>query len=262
MKKLTPLLLLFVTISSFSQRPFGPSDLPVSENMFYLELLGGGILPDMKFAGTPFDADLSEPALRRSGGIAFRFQPSKVFSYSALISYREQGIVIPKRNETSLNANYLNLFFPVEFDLNLRKVKKKAGPVLVLFAGPYAAYFLGGNVKDLKSNFPLKNNDINQWDAGLEAGTGIRIPTFSLQSRSNLNLKASYYYGFINSFPPVFPDYNDGQLEQLLLSKTGNRVNSGYRFTLSYEISLNRQKIDTFTAGGDGKKTYKRFLIF
>lgn len=262
MKKLLPILLLLFTLQSFSKRPFGPSDVPVGKNIFYIELMGGGILPEMIFSGTPYDAYISDPALRRTGGIALRFQNSKVLSYSALISYREQGVTFPEKNETSLNANYLNLFIPVEFDLNFLSEKKKAGPAVVFFAGPYAAYYLGGNVKDLNYDFPLTKNEMNRWDIGVEAGVGIRIPTFSLQGRSNLNLKVSYYYGLNNSFPAVFPDYNNEQLEQLLLSGTGSRINRGLRLTISYEISLNRQKMNTFTAGGDGKKTYKRFLIF
>lgn len=262
MKLLLCVAIMLSTAGLKAQNPFGPSKSSGDDHLFYIELLGGAIWPNMVFTDTPYDKELKGKLIRQNSGIALRYEKIGRFSVGALFTYREQGVYFPKKNEKILKTNYVNLFVPVEKDFHLSRLDKKVGPSIVFFAGPYVAYFLGGSSEDMQHDFKLSTTEINQLDAGAEAGLGFRLPTFSIENRSNLNLKFSYYYGMVNAFPSVIPDVPDDRLNSLLLSKTGTRINRGFRLTLSYEIALKRHKIETFTAGGDGKKTYKRFVLF
>lgn len=254
------LVLISVAVSAKKNAPFGPTVQQYENNVFYLELLGGGIMPSMKFEGTNFDNYQSGRFTGQTEGIGFRIQSTKSFSYGALISYRAQGLSVPDQNKYLLNTNYLNLFVPLEFGVHLIQSKRKASPVLLGFAGPYAAYFLNGNAEAGGEEYPITSAEISQWDAGIEVGLGLRIPTFSLQGKSDLNLKVSYYYGLMNTYPNFDAAYPEENLDILLLSKTGSRFNRGIRFTFSYALSFGKGTPQTFTAGGDGKKTYRRFL--
>ena len=262
MKLLPLVILLILAYASNAQkhRPFGPTEQASEKNVFYLELLGGGIFPGMKFNGTPFDSYRSERFTGQTEGMGFRIQATTFVSYGALISYRSQGVSFPEQQNYLMHANYMNLFVPVEFGVRVGKSKRKARPKVLAFAGPYAAYLLKGDVERGKNEYALSTDEINQWDAGIEGGIGLRIPTFSLQGKSDLNFKVSYYYGLLNTYPEFGANYPEENLDQLLLSKTGSRVNQGLRFTISYAISFGGNKPESFTAGGDGKKTYKRFL--
>lgn len=254
------LLILSTVVSAQKHRPFGPTAQQYEKNVFFLELMGGGILPSMKFDGTNFDNYQTGRFTGQTEGIGFRIQNTKYFSYGALFSYRAQGLSIPEQDNYLMHTNNLNLYVPAELNLRLIESNQKASPVVLAFAGPYVAYFLNGNAEVGKTDYPITTDEMAQWDAGVEAGVGLRIPTFSVQGKSDLNLKVSYYYGLLNTYPEIGADYPDENLDLLLLSKKGNRYNCGIRFTFSYAISFGSGKPTTFTAGGDGKKTYKRFL--
>ncbi|MBN2806173.1 MAG: outer membrane beta-barrel protein [Prolixibacteraceae bacterium] len=262
MKILLCCLLLLFSSYIKAQHPFGPSEGGKPEHAVYIELLGGAIWPLMSFNDTQFDNEVHQLFIRQNSGMAVRFEKKGVLSVGALVSYREQGVMFPDRSKLLLKSNYLNFYMPIEKDWCLSRLRKNSGPSIVFFAGPYAAYFLGGSVKDQQHDLTLSSEQINQWDVGAEAGLGFRIPTFSIEKRSNLYLKFSYYYGFMNTHPVDIPDYSDDQLNSYLLSKTGTRLNQGFRLTLSYEIALGKHNIQTFSAGGDGKRTYKKFIVF
>jgi hypothetical protein len=262
MKILLCCLLLLFSLNIKAQHPFGPSGEGNLNHASYLGIHGGAILPFMSFNNTPFDQVVIGRMIRQNSGLSFRYEKISLFSIGVLLTYREQGVQIKDLNQLALKANYLNVFVPIEKEIKLSRLRKTAGPSVILFAGPYAAYFLYGNAKDKQHEMKLTTQTINLWDAGAEAGLGFRIPTFSMEKRSNLNLKVSYYYGLINSLPATLPDVTDEQFNTLLLSETGTRFNQGIRLTLSYEIALGKHNIQTFTAGGDGKNTYKKFIVF
>lgn len=254
------LLILCIVANAQKKKPFGPSEHISEKNVFYLELLGGGILPTMKYEGTNYDTYKSDRFTAQTEGIGFRIQSTKMFSYGALISYRSQGVSFPDQNKYLLHTNYLNAFVPVEVGWPLSKSKRKATPMVLAFAGPYAAYFLNGNTDINGNESPITLSEIAQWDAGVEAGIGLRIPTFSVQGKSDLGLKVSYYYGLVNSFPETVDNIPSENLDSHLLSGTGSRFNRGIRLTISYSMSFGSKNPQTFTAGGNGKSTYKRFL--
>ncbi|MDA3930177.1 MAG: hypothetical protein PF541_14605, partial [Prolixibacteraceae bacterium] len=160
-----------------------------------------------------------------------------------------------------LNLKNLNLFIPIEFDYNVFKLKSKGRPMLVVFAGPYVANNIGGEIIRLENKVPITINEVAKWDYGIEGGLGFRIPTFSADGGGNLSLKASYYLGLKNTLPKSISGYNDLEMNQYMLTTTGKRMNRGIRISIGYEFSLEKKKRTTFTAGGDGKRTYKRYVI-
>ncbi|MFA9389137.1 MAG: hypothetical protein ACERKD_04995 [Prolixibacteraceae bacterium] len=260
MRKLFLMSLLLLSIGGLAKGPFGPSVVPFKKNVIYLEIMGGGILRSMDYQNSSFDNYKPGLAIGQTEGLGIRIQNSKMFSYSALISYREQGVSFPELNNYALDANYLNLFVPLEIGIRLFKPKKKASPRIIGFAGPYIATLLKGSLTSGSENYALTSTDIQQYDAGVEGGIGIRIPIFSIQGKSDLNFKVAYSYGLMNTFVKGENPHDPQLMDLSLLSNSGNRWNRGIRISISYDMSFSTKKLDTFVAGGDGKRTYKRFL--
>ena len=260
MKALIVILLFFVSINLFAQSPFGVSKEHLEKKLFYVELMGGTVLPDIKFSGTSFSDAKSSRYFDKTGGVSFRFENKRFFSITAQLSYCGLGGYFPDNDDFKLKANYLNLFIPVELGCRMFSKKKKNGPCMILFAGPYGAKQIGGHISSNTLDIELTDNDISNWDYGAEGGIGLRIPTYSLNGHSNLTLKASYYRGFANTFPETI-DYDSEQMTERMLSETGERYQCGFKLSLSYGFSLEKRQVSTFTAGGDGKKTYKKFLV-
>ena len=128
------------------------------------------------------------------------------------------------------------------------------------FSGPYVGYNVSGSMASGNNTIELSKDELSEIDYGAELGIGFRIPTFSMDGRSNLNIKASYFRGFANSFPADLSKYSAEEMSSYYLSSQGSRVNQGFKLTLSYDLSMEKKKVTTFTAGGDGKRTYKRFV--
>lgn len=260
MKFLLFFLLFYIGNFAFGAGPFGPSGQSNSRNIFYIELMGGGILPDMTYSGTPFDNFKTKPELTHTEGIGMRFQSTKAFSIGLMFSYANQGVMIPEAGNYALNTGSLNLNIPFEYGLALGKSKRKANPVFLLFVGPYASKALKSSLSIGKET--IQNDLINPYpyDFGAELGMGIRIPTFSVQGKSDLSIKVAYDKGFINNFPDGIAELTELEQEKMLLVPFGQRTNKGIKVTLTYAFSLQAPSNNSFVAGGDGKKTYKRFL--
>lgn len=239
-----------------AQSPFVLSKQKFNEQACFFELSGSLILPKVGFVGTEFDCNSSKNDFRNGFGVAVRWQFDKQWSLAANVSYRETGVFFPNNNNYRLMSKNINVFVPFDFDIYIKAKPRVKPPQFVLFVGPYFSYgFNGEVVSDLiQQNLSAKNT--SPFDVGIEAGAGMRIPTFSFTHRSFIIIKASYFYGFTNTFPKerVFDDF-------LMLSKTGKRYNNGIRITLAYELSMLKKEMSSFTAGGDGKKTYKRILV-
>lgn len=254
-------LAFFIVQISFSQSPFGASTPQFGRNLFYIDLTGGLVIPSMTFSDTPYDQIESEQFNGKTYGASFRIQFRKELSFSSQFSYRELGSNFLKNGNYRIRANYLNLFTPLEYDLFLTPKPKSYLPNLLFFVGPYFAYNIGGSIKtDLVNVVDLSVNEIAQLDYGLEGGVGFRIPTFSLTGKSHLNIKASYFRGLANTFPFELT-YDTEKANNLMLSDQGIRANQGIRLAISYEFSLAKKEMTTFTAGGDGKKTYRKFIV-
>jgi len=255
-RSITIFLILFSSIFLMAQSPFGVSKQPFTGQTCYFELNGSAMLPKVGFSGTGFDNTISENIFRKAFGMAIRWQYERNWSLAGNVTYRETGAYFPSNNNFRLKSNDINLYIPVEFDLYIKAKPRMKPPQFVFFAGPYFSYNIGGEIISDLLQQDLSEQNISPYDAGVEAGVGMRIPTFSFSHRSFINIKASYFYGLLNTFPNERVAY-----EQLMLSKAGKRFNHGIRITLAYEMSVLKKELSSFTAGGDGKRTYKRILV-
>lgn len=260
MKQLLFILLIIVTFEAQAQSPFGISKEPAKKNLFFFELMGGAVLPSMKYTGTSFDTYQNRWYFDKTAGLALRFERSQRFSVSTQFSYSGQGVYFPDNRDYKLNTNYLNIYVPLELDCLLTGKKKKSGPCFIVYAGPYIAKQISGKLITSTLDAELGENDVASWDYGIEGGLGLRIPTYSLSGHSNLTIRASYYYGLANTFPTSI-GYDAAQMNERILSTNGSRNQCGVKIMLTYGMSLEKKEVSTFTAGGDGKKTFKRFLI-
>jgi hypothetical protein len=254
------LFLLFVALYSFAQSPFGASKVNFSGKLHYVEMGGGGILSTMPYYNNIFEGNKKEMVWGQTLELAYRLQFSESSSFATRVSYRSLGVNFPENDNFQLKANYVNLYFPFEYDFKSSDRRKKSAPAFVVFGGPWLAQQIGGNIKSDKIEQVLTFNEIVPYDAGLELGVGLRVPIFSFTSRGYLAFKASVFHGALNTLPGnslCTPD----QQQDLFISDQGSRFNRGIRLSINYEMSLQSKKLTTFTAGGDGKKTYKRFIV-
>jgi hypothetical protein len=260
MRNFVLLLLLFIWVTSLAEGPFGPSSQPFEKNLYFFELVGGGIIPSMNYSKQEFQSLKKDQNIQLNGGAAFRMQFSKALSVATEFTYRQQGLTILSRNNYELRVNYLNLFVPLEAEINAFGKKKKENTKLLVFAGPFAAYNLWGKQTAGDVQMDLTSAELGQYDYGAEAGLGVRIPTYSTNSKSFLTFKISYFRGFGNTYPKSFANYSSAEMDNFLLSDGGTRTNQGIRGIISIEIPLNFKANSTFTGGGQGSRTYKRFV--
>lgn len=253
------LLMLFVAINVFSQTPFGTSKEKLKENKFHIELIAGAITPSMQFKNTLFDDFEQKTVVDKMGGLALRINLNEILSFSTQVNYRSASISIPEFNEYHLQTHYINLFTPLELNCNIYKRKRKSGKCLFFYGGPYFAANLGGEMSSRDYSLTINADQIAPYDYGLEVGLGIRVPTYTFTSKSNISIKASYMYGLANTFP-ISSSYSIEELSNYLISIDGKRNIQGFLLTLTYEISVEKKTISHFTAGGNGKKTYKKFI--
>ena len=253
-------LIIFLQIVVIAQSPFGSSTQNFKKNLYYAELNGGGVMSSMAYDKNQYDVYNSDPFLNTTFGLGLRVQFDKHLSFSTQLSYRGQGASFSKYDNISIKTKNLNLFIPFEYDYFFKPIPKRVLPNAMFFAGPYIAYNIGGSIVSDRIKQDLTAGEMLDYDYGLEAGLGLRIPTFSFTGKSFLTIKASYFRGFANTLPASH-EHGDEQMEMLMLTNKGRRHNQGIRLTLSYELTLSKIEMTTFTAGGDGKKTYKRFVV-
>lgn len=255
---LITVLLLQITVAA--QSPFGSSKQFFQKKLYYAELNGGGILSSMDYKKNQYDSYQSNPFLNKTFGLGLRVQFSNNLSFSTQLTYRTLGASFPKYDSMILKANSLNLFVPFEYDYFFKPVPNRVLPNAMFFAGPYIAYNIGGHIVSDRIKQELTSDEMLDYDYGLEAGFGLRVPTFSFTGKSFITVKASYFRGFANTLPASIR-HSDEQMNMLMLTDKGRRNNQGIRLTLSYELTLTKVEMTSFTAGGDGKKTYKRFVV-
>lgn len=246
---------------SFAQSPFSYNKDNSKKKTFYLEILGGASLPSMTYQGNNFQNYNSTSFLSSTEGIGFRMQMNSKFSIATQLAYSGHGTEFAEIENTRLMANYISSYTYAEYEIALVKGKHRVSPLLLLYAGPSISYFANGNVSSTDFKTKLSPNEIATLDYGAETGIGIRIPTFSANVRSNLTLKASYVHGLANTLPQQGNSTTSRDLDQLFMAESGTRNNHAYRIMFVYELALHKTKAVTFTAGGNGKTTYDRFVL-
>lgn len=250
---LTPFVLL-------AQSPFGVSRQKFEKKEYFVGIHGGVMVPFTTYLTTPYDGTAQKRFLDQTGGLDFRMHLARVLSLNTSVSYRRTGARFPGEKNYSYQSKYLAFSLVPEVHFQLLEPLRGVPPEILFFAGPYVAKNLKESIVSNELDVLVPPALMQKWDYGMDAGMGLRIPTYSFTGQSYLTLKVAYYYGMANTFPTSsnFEGYTGNQL---LLSESGERFNRGIRITLSYELSLAKKKHTTFTAGGDGKRTYKKILV-
>jgi len=238
---------------------YTPKENLVGKKVYY-ELFGGIAYPRMVFKNYYYNQIKRNDAILPDLGVSVRFQPNRKFSFNPRLSYSKQSLSFSGSNTYQLKFNGINLSLPLDFQFQLGLRDQTSTTKLFFFFGPYIAIPFSGNVTTGSFSAKLKISDLVMPDLGLDAGLGFRIPTFSLEGRSNISIRLSYYRGFVDTYSEVESKVNPLLNDRLYLNG-GKRFNGGFKLSLGVEIPKRTKRVISFTAGGDSKKTYKKIVI-
>jgi hypothetical protein len=264
--KLTFLILLTLLLSSakanFNQDEpwFASKDLLI-KNKTYLELFGGAVYPDMIYSEKSYIGLTRKSFFMYDAGISLKFQRGKWFSFSPRLTYMGQGISMNDNMLYSLQARYVSFSFPFELQLGLTKQMNKSISKIFFYAGPYIATPVSIHLQTKEYSKWLSLSEVKMLNWGGEAGVGIRIPTYSLDGGSNITIRFSYLRGLNDTYTSFEKDLNSQNQGDQFYLDGGKRYNSALKLTIGIEIPIKVKKSISFTAGGDGKKNYKRVVV-
>lgn len=240
---------------------FPPTNLAIIKKG-YIELCGGFQQASLLYSGLKYPGLKQNIAPSIVGGLTYRYQIGDYFSVAGMGYFSQQGISMGgEEHNYILKSNNIGLFIPVEYYITLNEERRKL-TILFLQAGPYIAAPFDGSIKSGDYSATLNNSNIAPIDYGFECGAGLRIMVFSLQGRSYIRLRLSYFRGFANTYATNELNGVTQSLNQSHYNISGTRQNQGVRITAGFEIPLKKEGVTTYTAGGDNKRTYKRFANF
>jgi hypothetical protein len=265
-KKSIIVLLLIILFNSgkanfFDKDPWFTSKDLMIKNKTFFELFGGVVSPDMTYSIKSFNKIEQVPLFLYDVGISLRFQRGKWFSFSPRLTYLCQGVSINNDLKYRLRANYVNFSIPLELQFELNKKMNKSVTRFFFYATPYIATPISVNLKTNIYSDWLSYSEMNVLNVGGEAGLGFRIPTYSLEGSSNITIRLSYLRGLNDTYTKLEKNIVNQTLRDQLYLDGGKRYNSAVLLTIGIEIPVKAKKYVSFTAGGDGKKNYKRVVV-
>ncbi len=259
-------LILFIIVAAFTitgmaqKNPWYSKDMN-STGCCYVELSGGGSYSTVVFNDKNYIPLKTNFLIFPEFGITYRAQFSKSFSVSPRLFFLKIGETVSQTEKYTLTINDLSLLLPVDFQISLGGKRKRGITKIHMYAGPYGAIPLFANITTKKNSLRMSSNELTPWNYGIETGIGIRIPTFTLEASSNLNFRIAYRRGF----SPLYQDLNikagapfaDNDITLI----GGNRFNQSISLVVGIEIPMKSKSFVSFTAGGDGKKNYKKVVV-
>jgi hypothetical protein len=261
------LFLLFIIVSftgnanSSHEEPWFTSKDMMIKHKTFIELFGGPLYSNISYSKSPFNKMEQKPIFLYDAGLSIRFQQGKWFSFSPRFTFICQGIAFENNMKYNLRSNYLSFSFPVELQFELNKKLNKSVTKFFFYASPFVATPVSVHIKTTDYSNWLTSDEIGVIDLGGEAGFGFRIPTFSLEGSSNITIRLSYMRGVNDTYTRFEKNIiNQSQQEKLFLNG-GERYNSAVKLTIGVEIPMKAKKYVSFTAGGNGKKNYKRVVV-
>lgn len=264
--KTTLVLLMFIlslTASANFEKDdtwFTSRDLLIKNKTFF-EIFGGAVYPNMVYSNKSFDQIERTPYFIYDAGVSLRFQRGKWFSYSPRLTYFGQGISMNDALKYQLRENSVGFSFPFELQFDLSKEMNKSISKLFFYAGPFVSIPVSAHIQTANFTEWLNYNDMKTFDYGGEIGVGVRIPTFSLEGSSIFLFRLSYQRGFNNTFTQYEKSIVDQAKRNQLYVNDGKRFYSALKLTIGIELPLKQKKMVSFTAGGNGKKNYKRVVV-
>jgi hypothetical protein len=233
-----------------------------SANRTFVEIFGGGIYSSMLYSDKNYQSFERNHNILQDYGLGIRFQFGYLFSVNPRIANFGQGISLKTENQYHFKQNMVGVFLPFEVQIPLKNRMKTGITKLFFYVAPYLSTPISGEIKTINSIQKPRASDMVKYNYGAEAGIGIRIPTFSMNERSNINIRASYMRGFNDTYSPFELDKILHPIGEEIYLLGGLRYNHGIKLTLSIELFLSSNKMTTFTAGGDGRKNFKRVIVF
>lgn len=229
------------------------------QDIYFIEFIGGAGFPSLYGASL---SQQNETNFAYNEGISFRWQNRELISVAGQLNHANSTYFSVFHSGASLNTTNITFYIPVEVEFKLVKNKRRVSSRILLFSGPYVGYYLGSHIK---SDVGIGNralDEFNKWDFGLESGIGFRLPIFKMHTLSNLSFKASYFRGF-GEFGSSNSNYNNlFSLKMVAVNEPVSLYNHGVRLTACYELSLRKWKMTTFTAKGNGKTNFERFVVY
>jgi hypothetical protein len=265
--KKSTLFILMLIISFISKAmltdgdPWFTSKDKMIKNKTFIELFGGSVYSNMNYSAKSFNTVERVPLFTYDTGISIRFQRGKWFSFSPRLTYLCQGVSFDDDLKYKLRANYVNFSVPLELQFGLRNKMNKSIPKIFFYATPYIGTPISYHIKNNVYSDWLSYSEMSVFNMGVEAGFGFRIPTFSLEGSSNITIRLSYLRGLIDTYTKLEKTIVNQPLREQLFLDGGKRFNSAIKLTIGIEIPVKTKKYVSFTAGGDGKKNYKRVVV-
>jgi hypothetical protein len=258
------ILLSFPVEANFLQKEkepwFTSKDLMI-RNKTYFELFGGAVYSNMTYSLKSLNNVERNPQFLYDAGISLRFQRGKWYSFSPRLTLLNQGVSMKDKLEYRFNANYLSFSFPVELQFDLSDKMNSSVSRMFFYITPYIATPISVHISSNEYSNWLLLSEMKTINWGGEAGIGLRIPTFSLEGRSNILVRLSYLRGFNNTYTRFEKNITVQSQRDQLYVIDGKRFNSAIKLTIGVEIPLKNKKLVSFTAGGNGKKNFKRVVV-
>jgi hypothetical protein len=226
---------------------------------YYFEFIAGGSVSDLSYRGNMYNQLNRAIDFQPILGLAYRVQLPKQFSFAPAFVYENKGVIIADQIQYSLKAHYINLVLPCEFyKLLYPGSRSKTGYFATI--GPYIGIPVRGEIEYEELFVPLSKANFKPFDAGIEVGAGFRFSTFSTGGGTNIRIKLSYSHGFIDTYSNLEHKGTAKAINVPTYIIEGQRYNQLLKLTLGFEIPLEKKETITFTAGGDGKSTYKKYV--
>lgn len=256
MKRCILVLILFAVLGSFASDPFGPAYK--RNQLFYIDLSGGTLFPLLdNYQYLDWNPTFN---IIYNESVSIRYQFREKYSFSTQLNYLHHDVKFSQVDLTVLKSNYLSLYVPAEVEFKLAKNKFLVSPMICLFAGPYVIRNFGSSIYNDRIML-VRSSDVLKWNYGLESGIGLRLPMFSTSMRSNFTIKAAYYHG--GKLPDNVESYigESADLKSAFMALSSLRLNQGVKISICWEFFLKELDVTTFTAGGNGKTSYKRMVL-
>jgi hypothetical protein len=254
------LLLLLISAETFSQIQFGAVK-KVKKNIRYIEVSPGVVWPQMLEKQNLPLYGLSAPLPAFSIGLAYREQFTKQLSVAPQFTYYRNNVYLSGLDSSMFSANYFSFQLPLDFEFVINNYRSRTSYIMVLFGGPYVALKTKARYRANYHDQAVGFEAVKPLDYGAEAGAGIRIPYFQENSRMNISIRASYFYGIDPLLEAVPSTEFSGVASSFMELSKGQVFNRGFRFSLTAEFCLNEWYLTTFTAGGNSRSTYDRYVI-
>ncbi len=255
----TCFFILISWVMVHSQTPwYQPIEHFIGKNYFF-EVSAGGSYSDFYYSQRLNNQINRSFAVLPHVGMTFRVQFKKYLSLAPTVAYENRGTSISDQIEYQFSSRYFSFYLPVEFNrLMYPRSRSQSGYFISL--APYVGFPFNGSIHYEAFKLPISKGNLNLFDLGAEIGAGVRISTYSKENITNIRVKLSLCQGFVDTFSPM---EKKGEAIALNLPKyiiDGKRFNQLIKLTVGIEFPFKQKEVVSFVAGGDGKKTYKKYV--